>query len=333
MASFAYAKLSPIEGLVSQATIDNQTDSVKAQDTYAGDNKLYGAAMYDSGLGIYGNKKLLDAAGVTYPKDLSDVWTADQFQAALEQLAAKDKDKKVLDLKENYGGEWPTYGFYVVNSTGNVVVKDNKPEGNLNNPSVVKAVEQFAGWRQYVDPNSDDKAFTQGRVALSWVGHWLYNGYERPSATTWSSCRCPTSAPAPRAAMGHGRGAWGLQQERQGGRQVPRLPHERRQREGDDRRNAAPPGTKTVIATSPLYKSGGPLQLFAEQLADLRPEPADQPVRGDPATDHPGLSRDQPAVLPGLLQRLQGRQRQAELDKARKAVDLDYKDNDNYGLT
>ena len=78
------------------------------------------------------------------------------------QLAAKDKDKKVLDLKENYGGEWPTYGFLlIVNSTGNVVVKDNTAEGNLNNPSVVKAVEQFAGWRRYVDPNSDDKAFTK----------------------------------------------------------------------------------------------------------------------------------------------------------------------------
>ena len=219
MASFAYAKkLSPIEGLVSPATIDNQTDSVKARDTYAGDNKLYqGAAMYDSGLGIYGNKKLLDAARVTYPKDLSDVWTADQFQAALEQLAAKDKDKKVLDLKENYGGEWPTYGFLpVVNSTGNVVVKDNTAEGNLNNPSVVKAVEQFAGWRQYVDPNSDDKAFTQGRVAPSWVGHWLYNGYEKALGDDLVVLPLPDFGAGTKS--GHGSWAWGIEASSKNGK-------------------------------------------------------------------------------------------------------------------
>ena len=39
--------------------------------------------MFDSGLGMYGNKRLLDAAGVKYPKSLDDAWTADEFQAAL----------------------------------------------------------------------------------------------------------------------------------------------------------------------------------------------------------------------------------------------------------
>src|SRR6476661_1910234 len=179
MSSFVYdGKLAPIDGLVSRATVDDQTASVKSQNTYPGDGKLYGVSMYDSGLGIFGNKKLLDAAGVTYPKGLDDAWTADEFQAALVKLAATDPDGKVLDVKENYGGEWPTYGYLpIINSTGNVVVKDGKAEGNLNSPTAVKAVEQFAGWRQYVDPNSDDKASTDGRVALSWVGHWQYNPY------------------------------------------------------------------------------------------------------------------------------------------------------------
>ena len=109
--------------------------------------------MYDSAWASTGNKKLLDAAVNIYPKDLSDVWTADQFQAALEQLAAKDKDKKVLDLKENYGGEWPTYGFRQSSPPRPATwwSRTTRHEGNLN-LSVVKAVEQFAGWRQYVDP-------------------------------------------------------------------------------------------------------------------------------------------------------------------------------------
>jgi multiple sugar transport system substrate-binding protein len=31
--------------------------------------------------------------------------------------------------------------------------------------------------------------------------------------------------------------------------------------------NGAPPATQTVLATSPLYRPGGPLHLFADQLA------------------------------------------------------------------
>ena len=122
MSSFVYdGKLAPVDGLVSPATVDNQTPSVKSQNTNPRHNKLYGVSMYDSGLGIYGNKKLLDAAGVKYPTGLDDAWTADEFQTALGQFAAIDPDQKVLDIKENYGGEWPTYGYLpIINSTGNV---------------------------------------------------------------------------------------------------------------------------------------------------------------------------------------------------------------------
>ena len=38
-----------------------------------------------------------------------------------------------------------------------------KADGNLNNPAVVAALQQFAGWRSFVDPNSDNKAFTEKR--------------------------------------------------------------------------------------------------------------------------------------------------------------------------
>ncbi len=210
MSSFVYdGKLAPVDGLVSAATVSNQTASVKSQNTYPGDSKLYGVSMFDSGLGVYGNKKLLDAAGVKYPTGLDDAWTADEFQDALVKLAAVDPDGKVLDVKENYGGEWPTYGYLpIVNSTGNVVVKDGKAEGNLNSPAAVKAVEQFAGWRQYVDPNTDDKAFSDGRVALSWVGHWLYNPYAEALGSDLVVMPLPDFGAGTKT--GQGSWAWGV---------------------------------------------------------------------------------------------------------------------------
>src|SRR5665647_1326173 len=84
MASLVYAgKLAPIDDLISAETLKNQTDSVLAQNAYPGDGKLYGISQFDSSLGIYGNKALLDAAGVTYPQGIDDAWTADEFEAAL----------------------------------------------------------------------------------------------------------------------------------------------------------------------------------------------------------------------------------------------------------
>ena len=97
MASFVYnSKLSPLDDYVSSKTLANATDAIKAQGEI--DGKHYGLGMFDSGLGVWGNKKLLDAAGVKYPTGLSDDWTAAEFTAALKALKTKDADGKVLDI-------------------------------------------------------------------------------------------------------------------------------------------------------------------------------------------------------------------------------------------
>src|SRR5690606_34743207 len=139
---------------------ENQTDSVLAQNTNPADGEVYGISQFDASLGIYANTELLDAAGVTYPEGLDDAWTADEFEAALEALAATDDDGRVLDIKENYGAEWPTYGFLpVVWSAGERIISDNAADGAINSDAAVAAVERFASWRDYIDPNTDDAAF------------------------------------------------------------------------------------------------------------------------------------------------------------------------------
>src|SRR5205807_2083339 len=117
MASDVFAgKLSPLNDLVAPQTLANQSSSVTAQNTYQ--NKQYGVSIIDSGLGLYGNKKMLDAAGVKYPTSWKDAWTADDFQAALTKLAAHAPGHKALDIQENtFPGEWGSYGFLpIVNS-------------------------------------------------------------------------------------------------------------------------------------------------------------------------------------------------------------------------
>ena len=156
MASLIYSrKLAPLEGLVAPETIDNQTVSVQAQNTYIGDDQLYALSMFDSGLGIYGNRRLLEEAGVRIPTGLDDAWSAEEFDEVLAQLAEADPDGKPLDIKENYGAAYSSYAFLpIVNSTGIEVVVDNRAEGNLNSPPVVDVLEQFASWRPLRRPRT-----------------------------------------------------------------------------------------------------------------------------------------------------------------------------------
>ncbi|MEZ5080388.1 MAG: hypothetical protein R2878_07000 [Thermoleophilia bacterium] len=228
MSANVYAgKLQPLEGLVSQETLDNQNVSVAAQNTYGGDGKRYMVSMFDSGLALYGNKQLLDAAGVKYPTTWDAAWTPEEFTKALEALAAKDKDKKVLDVKENYGlAGYSSYAMLpIVNSAGHLVLEDGKSEGALDNENVVKAFTTVATWKKYTDANADDKAFTGKRVAL--VGGPL--GLQRlQEGARREPRRHPTAqlrrgrqdrAGVPR--VGHQQGL----RQPAGGGSVPRLPH------------------------------------------------------------------------------------------------------------
>jgi len=334
MSSFVYdGKLAPVDGLVSAATVSNQTASVKSQNTYPGDSKLYGVSMFDSGLGVYGNKKLLDAAGVKYPTGLDDAWTADEFQDALVKLAAVDPDGKVLDVKENYGGEWPTYGYLpIVNSTGNLVVKDGKAEGNLNSAAAVDAVKQFAGWRDYVDPNTDDKAFVDGRVALSWVGHWQYNPYAEALGDDLVVLPLPDFGSGTKS--GQGSWAWGVGSSSKNGAAAGKfldyLTDDKNVTAMTDA-NAAPPGTTSVTATSKLYKPGGPLGLFSQGLAKTCG--TNPPTESCVATSRP-ITPAYPVISQqfsqAFLNAYKGADAQAEFDKAAKAIDQDYDDNNGY---
>lgn len=337
MASLVYAgKLAPVGDLVAAETLENQTDSALAQNTYPGDGEVYGISQFDASLGIYANVTLLDAAGVDYPQGLDDAWTVDEFEAALEALAAEDSDGQVLDIKENYGAEWPTYGFLPVAwSTGEQIVVDNTADGHINSPVVVEAVERFAGWREYIDPNTDDAAFVDGRVALSWVGHWMYNPYAEALGEDLAVLPLPDFGAGPKS--GQGSWAWGVNPESAnpegaaafldflaGDEQVAAMTDA----------NAAPPATTSVLESSELYGADGPLAIFAESL---------QGTCGDatPSADCVAVPRPITPAYPVISQQFseaffgayEGGNAQDLLDSAARTIDLDFQDNDGYGLS
>ena len=336
MANFVYnKKLAPIDTYVSGKTRDNATDASKAQGEVEG--KHYGLGMFDSGLGIYGNKKLLDAAGVKYPTSLSDDWTAAEFTAALKALKAKDSDGKTLDLQESggYANEWGTYGFApIVWSAGGSLLKDGKAEGALDTPAVTSALKTFQSWKTYVDPNTDGNAFAKDRVALSWVGHWMYPAYSQALGDDLVVLPLPDFGNGPKT--GQGSWAWGIgadtKNAKAAGTFLDTLLNDTNVT-AMTTANGAVPATKTALAKSSLYKQGGPLQLFADQLA--KPCGDSDITKSCVAVTRP-VTAGYPVITSKFSEALNsiygGADPKSALEKATRAIDQDFSDNAGYKI-
>ncbi|WP_073948652.1 ABC transporter substrate-binding protein [Streptomyces kebangsaanensis] len=336
MANFVYnGKLAPVDDHVSAKTLGNATDAVKAQGEI--DGKHYGLGMFDAGLGMYANKKLLDAADVKYPTRADDAWTAEEFGKALEALKAEDSDGKVLDISEQYGlaTEWGTFGFSpILWSSGGALLKDGKAEGALDSPKAVAAMKTFQSWKTYVDPNTDGNAFAKGKVALSWVGHWMYPAYSEALGDDLVVLPLPDFGNGPKT--GQGSWAWGIGAGSKNGKAagtfLDYLLNDTNVG-AMTKANGAVPATRTALAKSELYKEGGPLQILADQLArpcgDSDIDASCVAVTRPVTAGYPTVTAKFNAALNSIYG---GADPEEALRKAARAIDRDFTDNAGYEI-
>lgn len=267
--SYVYQRhLVPLDDLVDSDTLENQLPSLRAQGQHNG--RTYAVGTFDSGLGLYADRRQLEAADVRWPEGIDDAWTAEEFADTLEALAAQDKDGRVLDTKLNYGvGEWMTYGFapLVASAGGALVGSDLDPRGFMDGEPARRALVALRSWAPFVDANEKDDAFTSRRVALSWVGHWMYADYAKSLGDDLLVLPLPDLGEGTKT--GQGSWAWAVtatetKQEAAASFLEFLLSDEEVLRMSDA--NGAVPGTESALASSDLYQKSGPLRLFAEQL-------------------------------------------------------------------
>ncbi|MEM9215579.1 MAG: sugar ABC transporter substrate-binding protein [Cyanobacteria bacterium P01_F01_bin.150] len=273
--------LIPIDDLLSPVVLEDLLPSIVNQGTYS--DRLYSVGTFDSGLGMYGDRRQLDAAGIRIPSSNADAWTAAEFQDALVALARNDDDGQVLDLKLNYRGEWFTYGFSpILQSAGDDLINREDYQsatGELNGEGAIAAMTQLQSWLEdgYVDPNIDDAAFISRRVALSWVGHWTYPGYAEALGDDLVLLPLPDFGQGSKT--GQGSWNWGITANCEKPKVAIAFLEFILQPDevlAMTSANGAVPGTKSAIAQSPLYVEGGPLSLFSAQLLTGKSVPRPQ---------------------------------------------------------
>jgi multiple sugar transport system substrate-binding protein len=318
--------LKPLDKLLPDEVKADLLPSIIEQGSYQG--HLYGIGTFDSGLGFYARRSRLQHAGVRIPKGPENAWTAKEFKAVLKALARKDDDGAVLDLKLNYGGEWFSYAFSpLIQSAGGDLIDRNDYQsaaGKLNGPAAVSAMQAFQSWIHggYVDPNLDDGAFTSGRVALSWAGHWEYLRYSAAAGDDLVVLPLPNMGKGSRT--GQGSWVWGI---------TATGPHADAAAsflkfllQTDEvlamaDANGAVPATRSAITRSKLYRADGPLHLYVDQLTGGYAVPRPQ----TPA--YPVITS---AFQAAFMDIRNNGNVQAALDKAAAAIDQDIADNKGY---
>lgn len=268
----------PLDGLVNPAAVSDLVPAVSRRGIVGG--RRYGVGTTETTVALFGNRRLLAAAGLTPPRRPEDAWTAAEFTAALDRLAARDSDGKVLDLRlpegtATYGRQptnWWAYGIGpVIWSAGGDFLDGDRTaaSGTLDSPAVTAAMAEVAGWRDKVVWDPDDLAFRERRVALSWASTRSWPAYARSLGRDLAVLPLPDFGAGTKTSSGGWTWAVSTRSPRQ--KAAARfLDFLLRPAEVGTTAGAAgaAPGTRTALAADRWYRPGGAMGLPAAMLAN-----------------------------------------------------------------
>ncbi|MFC5450702.1 ABC transporter substrate-binding protein [Paenibacillus aestuarii] len=167
-------------------------DSLKPY--YVVKNKVVAAPMDVTANGLIYNKTLFAKAGVQVPTSPDNVWTWDEFSAALKQVMQKGGAKYglVWDFTPH---RWSTllyqYGGSMMNADGT--------KATINDDAGVAAVQYFkklhddgvmpaSVWLGGENPNN---LFRSGEVAAHFAGNWMISNYKDITNFEWGVTYMP----------------------------------------------------------------------------------------------------------------------------------------------
>ncbi|AKI97520.1 ABC transporter substrate-binding protein [Kosmotoga pacifica] len=327
VSNYAWAGyLYPLDEFISPELKKDFLPSIISQGLYSG--SIYALGTFDSGLAIWGNREYLEKIDARIPKSVDDAWTFEEFMDILRKLKELPEIKYPLDMKINYGvGEWYTYGFSPIFQAFGADLIDRSDymsaDGILNGPEALAAAAWFQALfaQGFVNSNPPgDNEFIEGKAALSWVGHWVYNQYKTALGDKLVLIPMPKFF---KQATGMGSWAWSITTNSKHPEAAWKFlefilrPEEILKMTNA---NGAVPSRKSAIALSPLYGEGGPLNIFVQQLETIA---VPRPVT--PA--YPTITAAFAKAIDNIIN---GSDIREELNRATKEINEDIEYNEGY---
>ena len=178
--AFAWPQyLLSIDQFVTPELLRDFLPTIVAQGTYQG--RIYSLGQFDSGVGLWGNRHYLRAAGVRIPT-LDAPWSLAEFEDALAKLTALDDVDYAISFNlfnNGDGNEFYAYAYapLLQGFGGDLIDRQSyaTAKGVLDGPQSVAAMKHFQrwiekGWTRAVFDRQDD--FEKGKTALSRMGQW-----------------------------------------------------------------------------------------------------------------------------------------------------------------
>jgi multiple sugar transport system substrate-binding protein len=329
VAEFAWpGYLRPLDGFISAQMRSDLLPSILAQGLYNG--HIYSLGQFDSGLGLWANRRHLAAAGLRVPT-VERPWTLAEFEDAMTRLARVQGVSHPLDLALYTGTtEFFSYAYLpiLLGFGGDFIDRKThrRASGVIDGPQSVAAMKRFQswfqkGWASATYEKNDD--FEKGRNSLLWSGHWRYAELRRALGDDLVLLPLPDFGRGLKTGMGSlswgitstcpdPAGAWGFLSHLLSANEILRMTSA----------NGAVPARRSALSRSELYGPGRPLQLYVQQLFSGAGVPR-------PAT--PGYSVITRSFAKAVEAIIAGQDVQAALTRAAHAIDEDIAAHREYG--
>lgn len=262
----------PIDSYFTEEELSDFNPSIIQQGTYNG--KLYTLGAMDSSVGIYYNKDMFEAAGIT-PATAENPWTLDELTEAAKKLTTEDcfGITMSLDAKD----ETMIYFFLpLIQSQGsNILSQDGLlTEGYLNGEATVNVLTWIKDMADngYVSATPAENSFELGQAAMALTGAWEPANLAKFPEIDWGLMPMPKYDSSSKAVSACGSWTFAVsgqcaEEKKEGAAELVRFMTSTEAAAGMFAANAMPPSRQSAFAEIEDFNQE-PLSVFQYQLTN-----------------------------------------------------------------
>lgn len=154
--------------------------SVWAENTY--DGSIYGVAQFDSGMGLWTRKSILEKIGARIPTSYTEAWTLEEFEDILAKCREAGYEHPLYIRQNKVTSLYFNWMPVVASFGGDFLNRDTMTAtGTLDGEGTIAAFEWMKKMvdEGYVNPACDyeDAFYGRNEAAFSMLGHWKYSDH------------------------------------------------------------------------------------------------------------------------------------------------------------